>query len=317
MKVVILLQVQKQQWCVLLLFLLLAAAVVAPPPPIAKPGCNDKCGDASVPYPFGINNPACSKNKDFQLDCVYANDAIEDQRRREIDGLWLGDFEIWDISVEEGTATTTVFMPYSCYNKSAGQTMGNDSSVDLEGTPFTFSSKKNKFTALGCNTMATMQEGNGTRFSSGCKSLCYQPVNLTNEGGCSGVGCCRTQIPNGVKVLEYTLESVNDYEYAFDASLCSIAFLADQDWNDFTRFNLNHESNIPSVEPPAVLDWVVGNDTCESFSHNTNMSSDYACTGANTYCNNSYNGPGYLCFCKTGYEGNPYLPQGCQGMHVY
>jgi hypothetical protein len=36
---------------------------------VAKSGCNERCGDVIVPYPFGIDKPDCAKNEAFLLDC--------------------------------------------------------------------------------------------------------------------------------------------------------------------------------------------------------------------------------------------------------
>nr|POE62642.1 wall-associated receptor kinase 1 [Quercus suber] len=51
-----------------------------------------------------------------------------------------------------------------------------------------------------------------------------------------------------------------------------------------------------------VLDWAIGNETCEVAQNKAN----YLC-GANTTCSNPKNQFGYRCKCKDGYEGNPYL----------
>ncbi|KAM7490740.1 hypothetical protein LguiA_033661 [Lonicera macranthoides] len=320
MKVVIH-QIQQQHWSLVrfvFLVLLLAAespAVVAPPPPqTVKPECDDKCGNEIVPYPFGIVK-GCYKNKDFKLRCAYTDrygieDGGDDENKKE--RLWLGGFEILNISVETGTAVTNVFRAFDCYNSTEGRLMASDHTVDLRGTPFTLSPEKNKFIAIGCDTAAFMVDGEGTRFTNGCMSLCYDRVNLTDteDGGCSGVGCCRTEIPKGVKYLNTTVHTFDNFSYVKDFNPCGFAFLADQDWYGFTNIDPTDMYSVDTYMSPAVLDWVVGEDTCESFHLHSNKSY-YAC-GENTKCNNSYNGPGYICSCKSGYEGNPYLPQGCQ-----
>ncbi|KAM7493628.1 hypothetical protein LguiB_028237 [Lonicera macranthoides] len=324
MKVVIL-QIQQQHssmarfvFLVLLLAVQAATTVAPPPPQIAKAGCNDKCGDTSVPYPFGIYEPRCSMNDAFELECLYTdqykNEDGDDKNKKM--RLWRGNFEIANISVENGKATTYLFTAYQCYNNSNPEDPLNViSSLNLTGAAFTISSNENKFTAMGCDTQAFM--GHGTRFSRGCMSLCDHPVNLTNkeDGGCSGVGCCRAQIPNGVKSIGITLDSIYNFLYVKNFSRCSVAFLADQNWSDFNSINLMDTDSVDKYMPPAVLDWVVGNDTCESFNDHSNKS-HYAC-GDKTNCSNSYNGLGYLCSCKSGYQGNPYLlPQGCQDTNV-
>ncbi|KAM7474544.1 hypothetical protein LguiB_021787 [Lonicera macranthoides] len=300
-----------QQWCVLLLFLLLAAA--ASPPPISMPGCPDKCGDESVPYPFGFGRSECFKSSSFELNCTY--DVIDKKHK-----LSQGGFKIENIFMENGTATINVPMLYSCYKNilpgegSYYSRLGNTSYysryaswLGTNVSAFTVSSKQNKFTALGCSTVAKITDSRTRSFMTGCFSACYNKVNLTEEdggGGCTGRGCCRTQIPKGFKFLHMSLET--EFELSRRFSPCTYAFLANQDWIGFTSINLTDTSDVSNHTSPVVVDWVVGKETCESFSINP---STYAC-GHNTNCNDSYNGPGYFCSCKQGYQGNPYL--GCQ-----
>lgn len=317
---------QQQKWWMVVLFLLLAAVAAAggasPPPlsPISKPGCNDTCGDESVPYPFGIGEPACSKTEKFHLNCSYDNQSSNgggggDDRGKK-GRLSIGDFEMTNLSVETATATTHIQMSSDCYT-SRGRSSKSIVAFRVDSTgPFTFSSKQNKFTVLGCDTTAMMKDGFGKRFAGGCLSACYSSVNLTDEddgGSCSGIGCCRSNIPKGFTYLKVSLDTV--FTYVKDFSPCSFAFLANQDWSGFTTINLTDTLNI-THRAPVVLDWVVGNQTCKSFQNNPNISSSYAC-GANTDCQDSYNGRGYICSCQNGYQGNPYLPQGCQGMCTY
>ncbi|KAM7474539.1 hypothetical protein LguiB_021782 [Lonicera macranthoides] len=294
MKVVILLP---QQWCVLLLFLLPAAAAAAPPPPppppplfsISKPGCRDKCGNESVPFPFGFGRSECFKSSLFMLNCTC------DDKGKNCK-LLKGDFEVVNISMETGTATFYTTMLHSCYNQSGRPSysfwLGTNKSA------FTFSSKQNKFTALGCDTNAMIVDPHRKRPLTGCFSACYNKVNLADEDGggdCSGRGCCRTQVPKGLKFLYISLKTV--FKYARDFSPCTYAFLANQDWNGFTSISLTDTLNV-NHKSPMVVDWVVGKKTCKNFCR------------LNSICNKSQNGPGYLCSCQNGYQGNPYL--GCQ-----
>jgi hypothetical protein len=63
---------------------------------------------------------------------------------------------------------------------------------------------------------------------------------------------------------------------------------------------------------PVVLNWVVGNETCDVASKKADL---YACRSNNSKCIDSSNGIGYLCNCTDEYDGNPYLTDGCKGAY--
>uniref|UniRef100_A0A2N9IBK4 Protein kinase domain-containing protein n=1 Tax=Fagus sylvatica TaxID=28930 RepID=A0A2N9IBK4_FAGSY len=144
-----------------------------------------------------------------------------------------------------------------------------DQEIKLLNTPLTFSNTRNKFTALGCDNLAFMNDADGG-FGGGCFSFCGHNKSSSDDGSCSGFGCCQTPIPKHLKTLNMTIEKVNSTsDYSRTGISCSYAFLTDPtlynilDIDLFTNpTDLLEDDQYP--RPPVVLDWVVGKDKCEA-----------------------------------------------------
>ena len=77
---------------------------------------------------------------------------------------------------------------------------------------------------------------------------------------------------------------------------------------------MDNVTNLAQVESlPVVVNWGVGNETCEEA---RKTSSTYAC-GGNTRCYADDRALVHRRRCEEGYEGNAYLPNGCQGKLQY
>ena len=139
---------------------------------------------------------------------------------------------------------------------------------------------------------------------------------------CSGMGCCQTAIPKGLKY--YQVEFYRQFPGGLGR--CSFAVLMDS--SNFTS-STSSSNNISSPEfinnnssafnssrggkAPVVLDWSIGFEDCKTAVRN----SDYACRSNNSFCFDSTSGRGYICKCNQGFHGNPYLPNGCQGESTF
>ncbi|KAB5514814.1 hypothetical protein DKX38_028720 [Salix brachista] len=273
---------------------------------VAKPGCQEKCGNVSVPYPFGILEPSCAMNDNFFLNCtsndeghpeLYVADMTTDASSQSISNIEL-----------EGTVTLRIYPAFRCYNKTGIQTDSFKQSINLGSGPFTLSNTRNIFTATGCNTSARVTSNEFT-YGAGCLSFCTEYVEMSDENPCSGSGCCQTSIPKGLKSLCYVVTSAYYNSSVSDFNPCGFAFLADKRSLKISDWPL---SRTPKYGTDVVIEWVVENKTCEQAKANT---SAYAC-GANAYCTYAESGQGYLCSCNKGFEGNPYLKEGCQGVGV-
>ena len=196
-----------------------------------------------------------------------------------------------------------------CYNQS-GTSLSNETKNSLSVSSFTVSVTKNNFVAVGCDTYAFLNGIlNDAPFSTGCLSTCNNTHNIVN-GSCSGIGCCHIDIPEGLKDINFAAYSFKNHSDVWSFNPCSFAFIIQKDKFNFSSAYLTSLQNNETV--PMVLDWAVGNETCEVARDKGN----YIC-GANSNCSDlKYgSGPGYRCKCKKGYEGNPYLKDGCRGIY--
>lgn len=259
-----------------------------------KIGCQPKCGNVNIPYPFGIGRN-CSIASWANVNC---NASFNPPRP------FFGEIEIAEISQTEIRIKN--YIATTCFNQSGGTTLELPAGFTLEGSPYTFSSTKNKLTAIGCDTFVLARMNNNT-YSSGCSSLCNKLEDVI-EGSCSGIGCCQSSIPKGLKVFYVTAGSIYDHTRIWSFNKCGSTFLVEEEKYKFKVSDFTNTTSILDI--PIVVNFALGNQTCRAAKLNTTT---FACKD-NSFCYDSVDGTGYLCSCNTGYKGNPYLDNGCQGM---
>ncbi|KAL0309988.1 UNVERIFIED_CONTAM: Wall-associated receptor kinase [Sesamum radiatum] len=267
-------------------------------PVITKTGCASKCGNLTVPYPFGIGRGSgCGIDPWFELNCSNAFDPPR---------AYIGNIQIYEISDNQMRISNV--MARRCYDRAGAVSQTNSASSDITGTPYSYS-ELNKFTVVGCDDFALVTGGGGRSFTSGCVSLCSRAEDVIG-GYCSGIGCCQTSLPKGLKFYLTDLSSLRNHTGVSSFDPCSYAFLGEEQ-----RFVFGGASDLSDpnfmqrvlTTVPIVLDWAIGNLTCAD----AEKAADYACK-ANSNCVDSDTGlGGYRCSCNKGYEGNPYLDPGC------
>ncbi|KAG5248091.1 wall-associated receptor kinase [Salix suchowensis] len=289
-------------WVFLLMMLLLLWPVAASTArSVAKPGCQEKCGNVSVPYPFGIFEPSCAMNDYFFLNC-----SSNDEGHPEL--FFMENAPISNIELE-GTVTVGIDAAFSCYDKTGIRTHSFSQHMNLgSARPFMFSNTRNIFTAIGCDTSAQVTNFEFT-YGAACLSLCTEHVEMSDENPCSGSGCCQTSIPKGLISFNYSVSSAYyNYRNVSDFNLCGFAFLADNRSLKLSNWPLSRKPKYgkDAYATDVVIEWVVENKTCEQAKADARA---YAC-GANANCSTEID-QGYRCSCNEGFEGNPYLKEGC------
>ncbi|XP_031407828.1 putative wall-associated receptor kinase-like 16 [Punica granatum] len=259
----------------------------------ASSNCQTTCGNVTIPYPFGTA-PGCYLNRYFYVSC---NDSAPGGPTPL---LWsTPSIEVLSISLS-GELRVNTYIGTDCYTQSGARRLPVKAYAILPAFPF--STTKNKFTAVGCDTLAMT---NGDDFSSGCLSRCSVNSSIT-EGTCNGIGCCQTAVPKMLLNYNASVSSFRNHTQVWSFNPCSYAFITETDSFNFTREDLSGMRNWTRV--PSVLDWSIWNQTCQESQKDPSTS---VCK-ANSECFDHEDIRGYRCNCSAGYRGNPYISDGCQ-----
>ncbi|KAB2040500.1 hypothetical protein ES319_D02G087700v1 [Gossypium barbadense] len=280
----------------LMILLTVILTVKASTPAVAKLGCGESCGDVIIPYPFGTGGD-CNITEHFLITCSTSNKPNK---------AFLGNSNVEVINIStDGQLRILSPTSYDCYNTLDG----NGLFYYFGFSEFSINNNKNKFTAIGCDTYAVLQDSYGQRYATGCLSFCNNIADVSN-GSCSGIGCCQTSIPRDVRSCNISLKSYANHTNVLPENPCSYAFVAEVDNYTFSASDLRG-FEFQRRQFPITLDWKIGNTSCNEANMDVN---NFACKEYSK-CVDSENNSGYLCKCLEGYMGNPYLPNGCQDIN--
>ncbi|XP_012455323.1 wall-associated receptor kinase 2 [Gossypium raimondii] len=286
---------------------IMATSVAAQP----KLGCQSHCGNIGIPYPFGTRN-GCYISRDFFINCDTSFNPPK--------ALILSDggleLQVLNISLDDGSLRIRYdsSIGYDCYN-SSGPT-SQDTSV-FAHRKFSISYSRNKFTAIGCDTIAYINGFSrpdssnivfkAKNFSTGCLTFCGDVGDVLNRS-CSGIGCCQTAIPRGMQAYLFNFTTLQSHSTVLRFNPCSYGFLVEDGVYTFSTSDLSN-IDFNKRKYPLILDWTIGNQTCEEAKKDPKS---YACKQNSACIDHPESGPGYLCKCNDGFQGNPYLSNGCQ-----
>ncbi|CAL4910115.1 unnamed protein product [Urochloa decumbens] len=281
---------------------------------LALPGCISKCGEVSVPYPFGVG--AGCYRKGFKLTC---NETYNPPK------LFLDNTkaEVLYINLHHGKLDVDNGFFRLTRSKGYNMTWG----IPLDDSIFTVSPFGNTFVIMGCGFefRVSLPDVNSTDVT--CTSSCVPRRHaVATDGLCFGIGCCEASMPEGGNMYSIKLAS---YPAGNDSTMRGQLFnatlvMVDNEWWGTDNHSMLLQkavsdglvtsqgisgSTVP-VQAKAIVKWNFSNSSCAD----AQSSSDFGCHSDNSYCHDHWTGEslGYICRCSNGYEGNPYIPNGCQ-----
>ncbi|KAL6282752.1 hypothetical protein ACE6H2_013681 [Prunus campanulata] len=273
---------------------------------MAKPDCTAKCGNVTIPYPFGIGD-GCYSRPEFNITCIESNNNEPTLPR-----LMKTRIYVTHISLEEGELHILQLVNRDCYDHQGNPIPKEDqSSGGLRVyNPYTISGEKNRFFVVGCDTYAYLFGGRDDQsYTTGCVSICRKKIGgyaIDKNESCSGMGCCETKIPPGLNNLTLRVGSYLNHTNVWDFNPCGFSFVVKHGSFKFRTTSFQQLRNTTRL--PLVLVWQFREESCRFASQNHDT---FACK-ENTTCVDRPTG--YICLCKKGFEGNPYL-YGCHDIN--
>uniref|UniRef100_A0A0E0AG89 Protein kinase domain-containing protein n=1 Tax=Oryza glumipatula TaxID=40148 RepID=A0A0E0AG89_9ORYZ len=128
------------------LLVCLAPATAASVRRLPTTSCPDRCGNISIPYPFGIGAD-CARDEGFQLDCE-----LDSPPRLVTSSQFEKPQELVSLSLADGEARVLLNPLSKCYREE----------------------EKNRLVALGCPNLGYVVDGSDN-YVSGCMSACRRP----------------------------------------------------------------------------------------------------------------------------------------------
>ncbi|XP_051196015.1 wall-associated receptor kinase 5 [Lolium perenne] len=277
--------------------LLLLPLVAAAPSPASTVGshCTTRCGNISIPYPFGVE-PGCY-HPGFDVTC--SKDVPPKLLLRNAS-------EVFDINLPNGTVDVYVdrvdqSLPVPYYGIINWDVVVG---VFIDSGPFTLAPGRNKLLVVGCDVQVLLMGSDEADIVSTCAAFCSRVSgNLYQVASpdCSGIGCCQAPIPTGLNVYLLQFRRMNGSWSSDQATVYVV---------DAERLSSFPMDMVSPAALPVVLEWVISNSTCQS-----NSTTSPECRSSNSFCQNStaFRGTGgHRCHCAQGYGGNPYVLDGCK-----
>ncbi|CAN6318934.1 unnamed protein product [Urochloa humidicola] len=183
--------------------------------PVTLPGCPDKCGNISIPYPFGTK-AGCYFDPTFSVTCNLSTvppATLNSLLTLKGDGYYFGDqadpvgvstdmswwtVDLVDVDVARGEARVSMPISSDCSVNGCYHELRIASTSMNFSTTFLISSVRNVLVGVGQSVRARLfGDMAGTNYSTACNSLFDTPA-AAQDGLCQAIGCCQAELAPGL-----------------------------------------------------------------------------------------------------------------------
>ncbi|KAL3715481.1 hypothetical protein ACJRO7_007245 [Eucalyptus globulus] len=273
--------------------------------PLVKGNCTQKCGEVTIPFPFGIGT-GCFLDEWYEIVCQESSNGS-------VPVLNKANLRVLNISLPDYNGNTNgiinVSLPilYSS-NVSCGVNK-SFAPVSLKGSQFVFSESRNVFAAVGCGIRFLMDDTKSAII--GCTSSCGADNDVVGNVTCSGSdGCCQTTITSDLQAFSVNFQPNNG---TVGNNECKYAFLGDR--SQFVPATTDFDELRASGRFAAVLEWGIAESSepaLEIYNYDYISGDSYYCSTVGFNLGYRVAMPFLQCSCRGGFTGNPYIRHGCE-----